>query len=56
MFYILRYSKEDRIYTVGATDHAGAWLPFRDCGSEEEAFCFINYLNGGSGEVFDYST
>ncbi len=58
--YVHLYDKEDRLWTVGY------WKPpedntvgprftaIRDCGSIEEAAAFINYLNGGRGEKFDW--
>jgi len=42
------YSRDDKIYTVGAEHHDGSWCPLRDCSSQEEAMAWISYLNGGA--------
>lgn len=52
MTFVTSYSREDRLWTVGYFDPDNHWHAMRDCGSEEEAYSFINFLNGGSGKPF----
>lgn len=53
MIYTVRES-EDSLWTVGTyAPDVKDWLPMRDFNSRDAAFAFINYLNGGDGEVWD---
>jgi hypothetical protein len=57
--YFVRYSSKDNLWTVGflissnSETLADEWQAVRDFASEKQAFAFINYLNGGSGDFFD---
>jgi hypothetical protein len=61
MSYSIRYSSvgDADWYTVGTWDPPrdglpqAEWRDLRDCATKEEAFAFINYLNGGDGKAFD---
>jgi hypothetical protein len=50
-----RKTKDEPLWTVGYyTQEVGrmgepisAWMPMKDFNTEEEAACYVNYLNGG---------
>ena len=44
--------KGEPVWTVGFCNPKGEWLPLADYDSEVEAQCLVNYLNGGSGNLF----
>jgi len=60
MTYVHKYVAEDRMWCVGywtsQTLTGGMsrseFHSIRDCGSSDEAAAFVNYLNGGNGDVF----
>jgi hypothetical protein len=53
--YAVKKAQGEDIWTVGIHHYSGGstiWYSLRDCSSDEEAFAFINYLNGGKGNPF----
>jgi hypothetical protein len=54
MNYVHKYVPGDRLWCVGWVGADGEWHVLRDCGSGDEAAAFLNYLNGGTGEPFDW--
>jgi len=47
--HVYRYSKNDRLWTVGYYEPSGSWHPIADCNSEQAAMRMVNFLNGGNG-------
>lgn len=53
-------SKGEDIWTVGYYSPSNfdtgeltySWKPIRDFSNEDSAACFVNYLNGGKGNLF----
>jgi hypothetical protein len=52
--YVHRYSRTERLWEVGYIGSDGEFHVIRDCGTNDEAAAFINYLNGGNGNPFDW--
>ena len=59
MHTMKRGKGEDRLWTVGFFEpHADGdgtwhqWVPIRDFTTQDSAECYVNYLNGGSGNMF----
>jgi hypothetical protein len=49
----IRYTRDDKLWTVGITDSMNReWTPLRDFSDRNAAACYVNWLNGGSGEPF----
>lgn len=58
MTYVTQYSKQEKLWTVGTWTPSAhgdpTWNPEMDFDSREKAHEFINYLNGGKGNPFDW--
>lgn len=54
MQYVVKVERGDEgdIFAVGYWDTDVDFTPVADFESEAIAYAFINYLNGGNGEVF----
>jgi len=54
----VRYSREDRLWTVGFLEPAshfapsGRWVAMADFSRQDDAARYINWLNGGNGAPF----
>ena len=44
-------NRADNLWTVGFY-FGNEWHPLRDFDHEDAAACYVNYLNGGTGNLF----
>lgn len=49
MMHVMRYFKEDRLWTVGYYDPNNNWHPVEHCETSDEAANRVHYYNGGNG-------
>ena len=56
MIYTVRHRTGDDVWVVGymslSLETEDIFVAMREFASEKQAYAFINYLNGGEGELF----
>lgn len=53
MSWEVRYSREDRLHTVGSVSADGTWHALKDCANDQEAIDTIHFLNGGNANLLE---